>query len=81
LLSVFIPCSTGREPTANGRAAQETARALQLCTTSATFRLLHGLLLALIAKHEADSMPEMSDSLTCEDSGIQGSNVKVSGAL
>ena len=49
----FVPSSTDREPTANGRAAQETARALQLCTTPATFGFVHGLLLAFTAKHEA----------------------------
>ena len=76
LFSVFVPCATGREPTANGRAAQETVRALQLCTTPATFRFLHDLLLALIATREASSTLEMSDSLTCKDFGVQGSNVR-----
>ena len=75
LFSVFVPCATGREPTANGRAAQETVRALQLGTTPATFRFPHDLLLALIATREAGSTLEMSDSLTCKDLGVQGSNV------
>ena len=50
---VFVPSATGGEPTANGRAAQGTVRALQLCTTPATFRRMHDLLLAFAAKHEA----------------------------
>ena len=74
--SAFVPCSTGREPTANGRAAQETVRARQLCTSLATVRFLHDLLLALIARHEAGSVLEMGDSLTCMDFGVQGSNVR-----
>ncbi len=74
--SVFVPCTTGREPTANGRAALETVRALRLCTTLATLYFSHDLFLALIAMHEAGSVLETSDSLTCKDFGVQGSNVR-----
>ena len=65
----------GREPTANGRAAQETVRALPLWTTTATVRFMLGLLLAFTSKYEAGSTLEMSDSLACTDFGVQGSNV------
>ena len=49
--SFRAPSAASRPPT-DGRPWQ-TARALQLCTTPATFRFMHGLLLALTAKHEA----------------------------
>ena len=73
---VLVSSSTGREPTADGRAAQGTVRALQLCTTPVTFGFLHHLLLALIAMHEAGSVLETSDRPACKDFGVQGSNVR-----
>jgi hypothetical protein len=72
----FVPCTTGREPTANGRAAQETVRAPQLRTTRETLRFPRDLFLALIAMHEASSVLETNDNLTCKDFGVQGSNVR-----
>ena len=59
----FLTSSTGREPTANGRAAQETVRALWHSTTPQTAGFLHGLLLAFKAKREVASTLELSDSL------------------
>ncbi len=74
--SVFVPCTTGREPTANGRAAQETVRAPRGGATPVTLRFPHDLFLALIAMHEASSVLETNDNLTCKDFGVQGSNVR-----
>ena len=71
----FLTSSTGREPTANGRAAQATVRALELCTTAATSGFLHGLLPTFTAKRELASTLELSANLACMDLGLQASNV------
>ena len=54
---------TGREPTASGRAAQETVRALTALHDACDLRLLHGLLLVFTAKREDASTLELSDNL------------------
>ena len=73
--SVFASSCTGREPTADGRAAQETVRVLATLLGTCIFRFLHSLLLALIAMLEAGSLLEMNNRLACLDLCVQGSNV------
>ena len=50
---LFVPCATGGEPTANGRAAQETAPCVAALHDASDLRRMHGVLLAFTAKHEA----------------------------
>ena len=73
---VFAATCTGREPTANGRAAQATTRALRLSTTPQISAFLHRVLLAFTAEHEATRCSRCATSLACVDFGVQGSNVR-----
>jgi hypothetical protein len=74
LCSLRAPPAVSRPPT-DGRPRKRFVR----CSAAQRLRscrFLHDLFLALIAMHEARSMLETSDSLTCKDSGVQGSNVR-----
>ncbi len=69
------PSCAGREPTANGRAAQETLRAPATGLDAPTAGVPHRLFLAFLALCEAGPQLEVNLTLTREACNPQGSNV------